>query len=80
VEAKDSYNSDQLLHEIETHVQRIFEYHNPRQPYAQQGNVTDKRGTLVNARKRFIDQCIEEHLKSMDMKQFVLDLKRNGKL
>ena len=56
-------NSDQLLHEIETHVQRILEYHNPKEPYAQVLNVTDKRGDLVNALTRFLDQRIEERLK-----------------
>jgi hypothetical protein len=55
-------NSDELMHELETHVQRILEYHNPKQPYAQVLNVTEKRGSLVNALARFIDQRIQEHL------------------
>ena len=59
-------NSDQLLHELETHVQRILEYHNPKEPYAQVLNVTEKRGDLVIALTRFIDQRIQEHLKQYD--------------
>jgi hypothetical protein len=59
-------NSDQLVHELETHVQRILEHHNPKEPYAQSLNVTGKRGDLVNALTRFVDQRIEEHLKKYD--------------
>jgi len=55
-------NSDQLMKELETHVQRILEYYNPKEPYAQVLNVTEKRGDFVKVLARFIDQRIQEHL------------------
>jgi hypothetical protein len=54
-------DSDQLLHELETHVERILEHHG-----AQDSSVTDNRGGLVNALTRFVDQRIREHLKKYD--------------
>ena len=56
-------NSDQLLHELETHVQRIIENRKPESPDTQDLNVTGQRAGLVNALTRFIDQRIEERLR-----------------
>jgi hypothetical protein len=63
MEAMD--NSDQLLHELEAHIQRVFEHHSPKQPHAQAGNEADKRGDLIKALTRFIDQRIDERLKEL---------------
>lgn len=56
-------NSDEVMRELETHVQRILEHHNPKAPYAQVLNVTERRNDFVNALTLFIDQRIEERLK-----------------
>jgi hypothetical protein len=58
-------NSDQLLDELEAHVQRILERRSPTQPSEQVGNETDKRGDLINALARFVDQRVDEHLKEL---------------
>ena len=66
-------NSDQLMKELYIHVQRILEHHDPKQPYQQFLNVTDKQGDLVNALTRFVDQRIEEKFNKL-----VEDLERQG--
>jgi outer membrane translocation and assembly module TamA len=62
-------SSDQLMQELETHVQRILEYYDPKQPYARFLNVSEKRGDLINALSRYIDERIEDRIA-----QFAQDL------
>jgi hypothetical protein len=37
-------NADAVLQELETHVQRIIEHYDPKNPHAKILNVTDMRG------------------------------------
>jgi hypothetical protein len=55
-------NSDQLMLELETHVQRILECHKHEEPYGHHLAVTEKRGDVVKALTRFIDERIQQHL------------------
>jgi hypothetical protein len=55
-------DSDQLMQELETHVQRILEHHDPKQPYAPVLNVSEKRGDLISALSRYIDGRIEDRI------------------
>ncbi len=50
------------MQELETHVQRILEYHDPKQPYALVLNVSEKRAALVSALLRYIDARIEDRI------------------
>ena len=71
-------NSDQLMQELETHVQRILECHEHEQPYGRHLSVTEKRGDVVKALTRFIDQRIEERLTRLaqDQTRLAQDLAR----
>jgi hypothetical protein len=51
-----------LMGELEIHVQRILETHNPKQPYAQVLSVTEQRGGLISALARYIDERVEERI------------------
>jgi hypothetical protein len=71
-------NSDQLMLELETHVQRILECHKHEQPYGRHLSVTEKRGDVVKALTRFIDERIEERLTRLaqDQTRLAQDLAR----
>ena len=55
-------DSDHLIRELETHVQRILEYYDPTHPYAQVMNVSGKRGDLISALARYIDGRVEHRI------------------
>jgi hypothetical protein len=65
-------NADAVLQELETHVQRIIEHYDPKNPYGKVLNVTDKRGSLAVALKHLIDQRVQDAIKKYDA-----DLARN---
>ena len=55
-------DSSKLMQEFETHVRRILEYRDPKQPYAHVLNVSEKRGDLLKDLSRYIDERIEDRL------------------
>jgi hypothetical protein len=54
--------TDDLLKELEDHINRVIEHHNEKSPYEPITNVTEKRGGLSKTLVRLIDQRIDQKI------------------
>jgi hypothetical protein len=69
-------DTDELIQELEAHINRVIGYHDPKSPYTPILNVTEKRGELSRTLVRLIDERIEQKLLAWT-KQFQAQVKQN---
>ena len=55
-------NTDELMSELETHIERILEARNPDNQGAEVMDVKEHRWAVVQSLTRFVDQRIQERL------------------